>query len=1212
MPPPREAGHKPPANTRYPFTAGWTGARVLRKQPIYFRSARGPNPGLRGCEPSVLPLHYGVPLYGNVCVCVCPYLPILPQVWVPDVFIRGTRSIDTFELLQKFQGVVVSSDLSVFTSIMMQLKLVCSMSFQMYPFDVQRCTIELNSYGYQLEDLRFYWMPPGLNTDADVKKQLAGYDFSVKSVNGTTCSCTDCFPAMSACLRVRLVLRRHSFIHVMSSYVPSGLFVLVGWTSFFWPPEVVPGRTVLVITSLLTITSMYTGIRQTSPTTSYVKALDVWMLMCILFTTLPLLQYALILSWRRKFDEVSVTKVVPGQNGASSEITAASVYETRKRRAELVGRVGLPLCFLLFNFAYWPTYLNSSLQPIDLDIMSRWQTEPGILRGSAFPSGPLNLPQGLDIQPTIVPPTFRSWGSSSANEDIVVLAEFSEIEGPMPMLSIPQLSSLQIDLNEFVVKVLSTDYLNTSGEFRVYEDTQLVQQDLTPGVHVYVHYFTLYDVRARGFVRPMCLSYISADHRKLLHYFSHLKQKFTAATEFLKMCNFALFTTEMEGLIEDLEYTKDRYIQTQRTTLDPTTLESTRQDSPTKEGNENGEQKVSQGKNNHGDQSSSVLTEELSHASNINLPNSYQMSSKDVSPLDVSDQDTRQDVDLSPIVNIKSQEEEESLLLKHTTLESLATQLMECQHILDVIRPHMEKKDVEEDLHSLGELILSKPHSPLCKAMKDLNMLEKPELKTQRTICIMSLMKRNFHDMRSIQQLCGVGYVGCLFQLRTIYDKFCKPFLTLRFEDLDSEIYKNPFGSLFIGNIPVINILKDEENSKPRAQTSPYAGLCWDAQFVKFLRNGTSHVSTPDSEYEAAMDNPLDIALVSAAADCLKVFSRAEERNSSSVHSPERNNKSESSLKQDAPGTPKDTKEKKDAAESPGLEERKDSFHSQCSSNQMTTEKKGSGTEESRKVLVTQSSVSSVSSWVSNTTLDLVGYEDIQEEEGVEEDVSILAKGEIVPQVDIDNRKVISKVCRLAGLVQQFCGVSHCLVHSLLSGRPVLIAAEEIYKPTVTLYVRALATLLPRTPTSRLPILRWHTGTVTEHHLHQYRVMGVCIPERLHVQDLMSNATLNQVTVLNIETGHISGVAYSGTLVRGVEHYGRKLFHSNSALQVCLQSIIVGLGLKVYMLHHLMGVTNRTTAEILKGLGVAKGDWDIIMYLTGLIQKQLRMKLETS
>ena len=99
--------------------------------------------------------------------------------------------------------------------------------------------------------------------------------------------------------------------------------------------------------------------------------------------------------------------------------------------------------------------------------------------------------------------------------------------------------------------------------------------------------------------------------------------------------------------------------------------------------------------------------------------------------------------------------------------------------------------------------------------------------------------------------------------------------------------------------------------------------------------------------------------------------------------------------------------------------------------------------------------------------------------------------------------------------------------------------------------------------------------------------------------------------MLNIETGHISGVAYSGTLVRSIEHYGRRLFHSNSALQVCLQSIIVALGLKVYLLHHLMGVTNRTTGEILKGLGVAKGDWDIVIYLAELLKKQLKIKQDS-
>ena len=243
---------------------------------------------------------------------------------------------------------------------------------------------------------------------------------------------------------------------------------------------------------------------------------------------------------------------------------------------------------------------------------------------------------------------------------------------------------------------------------------------------------------------------------------------------------------------------------------------------------------------------------------------------------------------------------------------------------------------------------MSSTHSPLFRAMKDLEMLEKPEIKTQPTICIMSLMKRNFHDMRSIQQLCGVGYVRCLFQLRSIYEKFCKPFLTLRFEDLDSEIYKNPFGSLFIGNMPVINILKDEESSKGPLQTSPYSGLCWDTHFVKFLRNGTSHVSTPDSEYIAAVDNPLDIALVSAAADCLEVFSRSgEEKDSPIGQSPEsQNSKGESSIKKDSPITPGDKRDAKDTSMtespgSPGLEGAKDTIESKSLSSQMTKDKKG-------------------------------------------------------------------------------------------------------------------------------------------------------------------------------------------------------------------------------------------------------------------------------
>lgn len=187
-----------------------------------------------------------------------------------------------------------------------------------------------------------------------------------------------------------------------------------------------------------------------------------------------------------------------------------------------------------------------------------------------------------------------------------------------------------------------------------------------------------------------------------------------------------------------------------------------------------------------------------------------------------------------------------------------------------------DKKEIEEDVQCLTDQVLSKPQCPLYKAMKDLSMFDKPEEEGKPSICILSLMKRNFHNMRTVQQLCSFGYVACLFKLKTIYDKYCKSFSTLIFEELDREIYENPFRSLFIGNIPVVSFTKENSYSSA-SHSGSYAALCWDTHFIGFLRHGTSKVSTPDYESSQKLEVPLNSSTVSAAADCLKVFSRGED-----------------------------------------------------------------------------------------------------------------------------------------------------------------------------------------------------------------------------------------------------------------------------------------------------------------------------------------------
>ena len=62
-------------------------------------------------------------------------------------------------------------------------------------------------------------------------------------------------------LGVRIELRRHITYHIIQTYIPSIIFVAVSWLSFLVPSDVVPGRMVLCVTTLLTLTSMFNSVR---------------------------------------------------------------------------------------------------------------------------------------------------------------------------------------------------------------------------------------------------------------------------------------------------------------------------------------------------------------------------------------------------------------------------------------------------------------------------------------------------------------------------------------------------------------------------------------------------------------------------------------------------------------------------------------------------------------------------------------------------------------------------------------------------------------------------------------------------------------------------------------------------------------------------------------------------------------------------------------
>ena len=73
------------------------------------------------------------------------------------------------------------------------------------------------------------------------------------------------------------------------------MFVAVSWVSFVIPPEVVPGRMALLVTLFLVLTNIFNTITNVSPNVEGMNAIASWMIACMFFVFLALLEYAAIL-----------------------------------------------------------------------------------------------------------------------------------------------------------------------------------------------------------------------------------------------------------------------------------------------------------------------------------------------------------------------------------------------------------------------------------------------------------------------------------------------------------------------------------------------------------------------------------------------------------------------------------------------------------------------------------------------------------------------------------------------------------------------------------------------------------------------------------------------------------------------------------------------------------------------------------------------------
>ncbi|XP_056447123.1 gamma-aminobutyric acid receptor subunit rho-2a isoform X1 [Gadus chalcogrammus] len=217
---------------------------------------------------------------------------LVKKIWVPDVFFVHSKRSFIHDTTTENIMLRVFPDGHVLYSLRVTVTAACNMDFSRFPLDSQTCSLELESYAYTDEDLMLYWKSGDESLSTDDRISLS--QFLIQKFHTTSRLAFYSSTGWYNRLYINFTLRRHIFFFLLQTYFPATLMVMLSWVSFWIDRRAVPARVSLGITTVLTMSTIITGVNASMPRVSYIKAVDIYLWVSFVFVFLSVLEYAAV------------------------------------------------------------------------------------------------------------------------------------------------------------------------------------------------------------------------------------------------------------------------------------------------------------------------------------------------------------------------------------------------------------------------------------------------------------------------------------------------------------------------------------------------------------------------------------------------------------------------------------------------------------------------------------------------------------------------------------------------------------------------------------------------------------------------------------------------------------------------------------------------------------------------------------------------------
>uniref|UniRef100_A0AAY4BTJ3 Gamma-aminobutyric acid type A receptor beta4 subunit n=1 Tax=Denticeps clupeoides TaxID=299321 RepID=A0AAY4BTJ3_9TELE len=216
---------------------------------------------------------------------------VADQLWLPDTYFLNDKKSFLHGVTVKNRMIRLHPDGTVLYGLRITTTAACMMDLRRYPLDEQNCTLEIESYGYTTDDIVFFWQGDDKAVTGVDKLELPQFSImELRLVSREVKFTTGSYPRLSLSFRIK----RNIGYFILQTYMPSILITILSWVSFWINYDASAARVALGVTTVLTMTTINTHLRETLPKIPYVKAIDVYLMGCFVFVFLALLEYAFV------------------------------------------------------------------------------------------------------------------------------------------------------------------------------------------------------------------------------------------------------------------------------------------------------------------------------------------------------------------------------------------------------------------------------------------------------------------------------------------------------------------------------------------------------------------------------------------------------------------------------------------------------------------------------------------------------------------------------------------------------------------------------------------------------------------------------------------------------------------------------------------------------------------------------------------------------